>query len=137
MMKGDPRSRRARGLTRVVVGTAALVVVALTSTLPPSAGPGRDAAVLVSAAGNVVEPPGGTEVQLAAVYYHGFYPTKKECEAAVKAKLATRLYRLGGCTLFNQAPHKGEWQLWLDEKDCTDRVLRALEAVNGRPEVVL
>lgn len=117
--KGNHHSSLVRlGLILTAVG-----VLPLASAVAPTATASNSGdAVLVSAAGNVIGPADGPNIELAAVYYHGWYSTLAACDRALKSKIATGQYNFGGCSPYNQYPHKNTYQLWLDEDDCTDRV---------------
>jgi hypothetical protein len=128
-MKIIQRSRSTRRWGVAVMAAATLAVA--TTSVTSFTSPGDHDAVLVSASGNVIPSSDGLTIGPAAVYYHGFYATKAKCQAALKTKLASGQYSFGGCTLFNQYPHAGEWQLWLDEDTCTDRVTPTNGLANG------
>ena len=129
-MNGHTTLAKRTRIAAAATATALLLFGAAAAPDGASRAPGE--AVLVSAAGNVIRSSSGPNIELAAVYYHGFYSTKAKCQAALKAKLATGMYNFGGCSLFNQSPHAGEWQLWLDEDDCTDRVATTIDAASVR-----
>lgn len=119
-IKRNFRSSRAK-LGLVLAAAAVLPLASAVAPMSVSADSNQEA-VLISAAGNVVGPAGGPIVELAAVYYHGWYTTKEACQSALRTKLATGMYWGGGCSYYNQYPHKNTWQLWLDEKSCMDRL---------------
>lgn len=124
-IKGNHRSL----LVRLGLILAAAVLPLASAVAPMATASSSGEAVLVSAAGNVIETADepaiaadGPTIELAAVYYWGWYSTKAACTSALNAKLATGQYWGGGCVYYNQYPHYNTYQLWLDEKTCTDRV---------------
>ncbi|MFE7196825.1 hypothetical protein [Microbacterium oxydans] len=77
-------------------------------------------AVVVSAVGNTDYV---SSIQPMTPYPWGYYATKAKCQAAGKAHMANNPGAFYGyyCVMGTGA-NRDKWQLYMDEKDCLDRV---------------
>ncbi|PQZ55334.1 MULTISPECIES: hypothetical protein [unclassified Microbacterium] len=107
----------------LAVPAAAMLGIALLAS-PGYAAAGGGAspseAVVVSAVGNTDYV---SSIQPMTPYPWGYYATKAKCQAAGKAHMANNPGAFYGyyCVMGTGA-NRDKWQLYMDEKDCLDRV---------------
>lgn len=119
---------------RLVTGIAAVGALALAGSVTATTlEPAAPEPIVVSAAGNVIQPDGPV-IQPVAIYYYGYFRTQARCLQERDTYMATGNYRRGNCWQSNEGRWKGWWRLWMEDysSPCCDRVAPA--SVAALPE---